>query len=165
MKLALMIIDMQKAYYEGQSKISMDAAVEYINAAVEMFRESKLPIIWVQDKSDAEPGQPGFDLIDSLQPKNEEYKVQKLYGNSFNKTDCLDIVKKENVDTLLITGYCAEYCVLSTYRGALDHDLTPILFRGALASGKEENIGFVESVSSIMSYSVLKKILESYKSK
>ena len=155
-----MIIDMQKAYYEGHSKLSMDAAVEYINAAVEIFRESKLPIIWVQDKSDAEPGQKGFDLIDSLQPMKEEYKVEKMYGNSFSKTNSLDIINKEKVDTVLITGYCAEYCVLSTYRGALDLDLTPILFRGALASGKEENIKFVENISDIMSYSVLKKVLE-----
>jgi nicotinamidase-related amidase len=27
------------------------------------------------------------------------------------------------VDTLIFTGFCAEYCVLATYRGAEDLDL------------------------------------------
>jgi hypothetical protein len=49
--------------------------------------------------------------------------------------------------------------VLSTYRGAQDLDLTPIILRGSLASGSLENIKFVESISDIISYGVLKKVL------
>lgn len=64
------------------------------------------------------------------------------------------------VDTVIITGFCAEACVLSTYRGAQDLDLTPIILRGSLASDNLENIGFVESISDIISYRVLKKVLE-----
>jgi len=160
MRMALMIIDMQKAYYEGYSKISMDSAVEYINAAIEMFRDKKLPIIWVQDKDDVAPGEVGFDLIDQLKPQEEDYRITKEYGNSFNKTNCEKIIKEENIDTVIITGYCAEYCVLSTYRGALDLDIVPILFRGSIASGVKENITFVESISDIASYQVLKKLVE-----
>ena len=64
------------------------------------------------------------------------------------------------VDTVIITGFCAEYCVLATYRGAEDLDLTPVLLRGALASGSLENIAFVESVSDVISYGALKRVLE-----
>jgi hypothetical protein len=49
--------------------------------------------------------------------------------------------------------------VLSTYRGAQDLDLTPIVLRGSLASSVPENIKFVESVSDIVSYGSLRKIL------
>jgi nicotinamidase-related amidase len=63
------------------------------------------------------------------------------------------------VDTVIITGFCAEYCVLSTYRGAQDLDLTPIILRGSLASDNLEHIKFVESISDIISYGVLKKVL------
>jgi len=155
-----MIIDMQKAFYEGYSKISMDSAVEYINAAIEMFREHKLPIIWVQDKDEVVPGEVGFEIIDQLKPQEDEYRIIKEYGNSFNKTNCGEILKEEKIDTIIITGYCAEYCVLSTYRGALDLDIVPILFRGAIASGEKENIRFVESISDIASYQVLKKLIK-----
>jgi len=159
MRLALMIIDMQKAFYEGKSKDSMEAAVEYILAAVEMFRKKNLPIIWVQDKEDVVPGDAGFELIDQLIPQENDYRIIKEYGNSFNKTECLKIVRDERIDTLILSGYCAEYCVLSTYRGALDLDIAPIIFRGSIASGVQENIRFVESISDIASYGVLKKLV------
>lgn len=160
MKLALMVIDMQAAFYEGSSKTSMDSAVEYINAALDLFREKKLPILWVQDSDDFKPGEPGFEIITALNPEENEIRIVKNYGNTFNKTDCAEILKNLNVDTIILTGYCAEYCVLSSYRGAQDLDFVPIIFRGALASGKKENIDFVESISDVASYGVLKKLLE-----
>jgi hypothetical protein len=75
-------------------------------------------------------------------------KSTSMNGNSFNKTPPADQLRRLGVDTVIITGFCAEYCVLSTYRGAKDLDLTPILLRGSLASETPENIKFVESVSS-----------------
>lgn len=160
MRLALMIIDMQTAFYEGKTKESMDAAVKYIEAAVEMFRNKNLPIIWVQDKDEVVPGDAGFEIINQLKPQESDYRIIKEYGNSFNKTECSKIMKDERIDTLILTGYCAEYCVLSTYRGALDLDIVPIVFRGSIASGVRENIRFVESISDIVSYNVLKKMVE-----
>ena len=71
-----------------------------------------------------------------------------------------DDLRKLGVDTVIITGFCAEFCVLAAYRGAEDRDLTPILLRGALASATPENIRFVENISSIISYGALKKVLE-----
>ena len=65
----------------------------------------------------------------------------------------------EIVDTVIITGFCAEYCVLSTCRGAEDVDLTPILLRDALAGSTPENIGFVESIHDVISYGALERVL------
>lgn len=53
------------------------------------------------------------------------------------------------VDTVILSGYCVELCVLSTYRGAEDVDLNPILLRGSLASGDIENIRFVAKIHQI----------------
>jgi nicotinamidase-related amidase len=72
----------------------------------------------------------------------------------------LEELQKLGVDTVIISGYCAEYCILSTCRGAQDLDLTPILLRDALASGIPENIKFVESIDNVISYGALKKVLE-----
>jgi hypothetical protein len=49
--------------------------------------------------------------------------------------------------------------VLSTYRGALDHDFTPIILKGSLASGNPERIRFVEEISETISYGALKTLL------
>ena len=68
-------------------------------------------------------------------------------------------LQKQGVDTVIITGYCAEYCIFSTCVGARDLDLTPIIMRGGIASGVEKNIRFVESVNDIASYGALAKML------
>lgn len=163
MKMALMVIDLQKAYYRGESKASMDAACEYINAVLPMFRRKKLPILWIQhiDEEDGSaPGKEGFDFIDLLEPGKDEYRIHKKYGNSFNKTDCLEILRKNGVDTILITGYCAEHCVLSTFRGAEDVDIQPVILRNGIASGNAENLRFVEKISTIISFGILAKMME-----
>lgn len=163
MNLALMIIDLQKAFYNDENKHSMDSACEYINAILPLFRKANLPIFWVQHISEAGgvvPGAEGFELFDSLHPEDGEYRIHKKYGNTFNKTDCLDIINEKKVDTLIVTGFCAEYCVLSTYRGAKDHDLTPIILKGSLASNTPQNIKFVEEISDLITYGALKKIVE-----
>ncbi len=58
-----------------------------------------------------------------------------------------------------MTGFAAEYCLLSTYRGAQDLDLNPIVLRGSLASENLEHIQFVEKISDIISYGALKHML------
>jgi len=163
MNMALMVIDLQKAYYRGTPKDSMDAACVYVNAALGAFRKKGLPVVWVQhiDEEDGSvPGASGFDLLDALEPLDGEYRVEKRYGNAFTKTGCGEYLRGLGVDTVIMTGYCAEYCVLSTCRGAKDIDLTPILLRGSLASGVEEHIRLVERINDVVSYGALMKMLE-----
>ncbi len=163
MNLALMIIDLQKAFCDDDSRHPMAAACEYINAILPVFRQAKLPILWVQhvdEEGGVIPGAEGFEFIDQLKPQDGEYRIHKKYSNSFNKTNCLEILREKNVDTVVITGYCAEYCVLSTYRGAMDHDLTPIILRRAIASPNPRNVRFVEDISELITYGALKKMVE-----
>ncbi len=163
MKIALLVIDVQKAYFDADSTKSLESAVEYINAAIELFRAKALPVICVQHRDDENnhvPGVEGFDLPESLKILPSDLHIHKTYGNSFNKTPLLDELKKLDVDTVLITGFRAEGCVLSTYRGAMDVDLTPILLRDAIAGPIKKNNHFVESICSIISYWALVKMLE-----
>jgi nicotinamidase-related amidase len=163
-KPALLVIDVQKAFFEFSPATaqSLNDAIEYINAAIAMFREKHLPIICIQ-QVDAEenlvPGEDGFELPEALDILPSDLHVHKTYGNSFNKTPLADELRELGVDTVIITGFCAEYCVLSTVRGAEDLDLTPIVLRGSLASSTLKNIRFVENISDLISYGALKKVL------
>jgi len=163
MKPALLVIDVQKAFFNDPvTAQSLNNAIEYINAAIAMFRERHLPVICVQhmDKeSKLMPGEDGFDLPDQLNILDTDLHIHKIYGNSFNKTPLEDELRKLGVDTVIITGFCAEDCVLSTYRGAEDIDLRPIILRDSLASGSPENAKFVERISALISYTALKKVL------
>jgi len=164
MKPALLIIDLQKAWYRGDAADSMDAAARYANAALAAFRERDLPVAWVRhvDEEDgAVPGAPGFEFIDALErPAPGEPLVDKRYGNAFNKTGLGAYLAGEGVDTVVLAGFCAEYCVLSTCRGAEDLDLHPLLLRGALASRSDERIRFVEAVNETLSFGALERLLE-----
>jgi nicotinamidase-related amidase len=164
MKPALLVIDVQKQFFEfgPATAQSLNDAIEYINAAIENFREKHLPIICIQhmdEENELVPGKEGFELPESLNILPSDPHIHKTYGNSFNKTPLKEKLQELDVDTVIITGFCAEYCVLSTYRGAQDLDLTPIILRGSLASSIPENIRFVESISDIVSFGSLKKIL------
>lgn len=165
MKPALLVIDVQKEFFKSGpvTAQSLNSAIEYINAAIELFREKGLPVICIQDKdvdSNVVPGTEGFDLPDNLDIEDSDVRIVKTYSNAFTRTPLAKTLRAAGVDTVILTGYCAEYCVLSTCRGAKDHDLVPVLLRNALASGVPENIRFVESVNEIVSFWALKKFLE-----
>ncbi len=164
MKPALLVIDVQKAFFkiDPATAHSLDEAIGYINAAIAMFRKKNLPVICIQHVDHEEklvPGEEGFELPDSLKILPLDLHIQKTYGNAFNKTSLECELHEGGIDTVIITGFCAEYCVLSTCRGAEDLDLTAVILRGSLASSSLENIKFVESINDVISYGALKKIL------
>jgi len=164
-KPALLVIDVQKAFFDMSPATaqSLHDAIEYINAVIKLFRGRRLPVICVQQMEESEnlvPGEKGFDLPDELDILPSDLHIVKTYGNAFNKTALEAELRSRGVDTVIVSGFCAEYCVLSTYRGAQDCDVKPIILRGSLASSTPKNIRFVESISDVISYGALEKVLE-----
>jgi len=163
MNFALLIIDLQKASYHGYAKESMNSAARYINDVLPSFRKSNSPVLWVQHLGKEDgilPGTEGFELIDKLKAEPGDYYIHKEYENSFNKTECIQILKENKVDIVVVSGFCAEYCVISTYKGALDQDLFPVILKDGIASGRKGNKELVESISNVISPAVLKRFME-----
>jgi nicotinamidase-related amidase len=164
MKPALLVIDVQSEFFNLNQACSdsLKAAIEYINAAIVLFRKKNLPIVVIQHKSEEEgliPGKSGFDVPQSVKLEPQDMRIVKTYGNSFTKTGLAEKLRELGVDTVIVTGFCAEYCVLSTYRGAQDCDFTPIILRGSLASDNAEHIRFVEEITETISLGALKTLL------
>ena len=164
MKPALLVIDIQNEFFNLNQACSdsLKSAIEYINDAIDLFREKNLPIVVIQHKSEEKglvPGKSGFNVPESVKLKLQDMRIVKTYGNSFTKTGLAEKLRELGVDTIIVTGFCAEFCVLSTYRGAQDFDFTPILLKGSLASENAEHIRFVEEISEIISYGALKTLL------
>jgi nicotinamidase-related amidase len=164
MKSALLVIDVQKEFFNISPTCSdsLKSAVEYINATMAHFRKKSLPVFVIQHRSDKEglvPGKPGFDVPESLKVEPQDTRIVKTYGNSFVKTGLAEKLKEHGVDTVFLTGFCAEFCVLSTYRGAENLDLVPIIVKGSLASDNIEHIRFVEEISETISLGALKTLL------
>jgi nicotinamidase-related amidase len=164
MKPALLVIDLQKKFFkinEAHSE-SLKLAIEYINEAITIFRKKGFPIICIQHKDETEgliPGNGEFEVHESVKLAPQDLRIVKTYGNSFTKTKLTERLRQLGVDTLIITGFCAEECVLSTYVGAEDNDFTPIILRSAIASGNPNHIKFVEDISNIISIGALTKFL------
>lgn len=164
MKPALLVIDVQNEFFKINKACadSLDQAIPYINAAIGLFRKKNLPIIAIQHKSDEEnlvPGKLGFDMPESLKLEPQDLRVVKAYSNSFTKTGLAERLREFGVDTVVVTGFCAEYCVLSTYKGAEDYDFKPIILRGSIASDNAERIRFVEDIADTVTLGALKTLL------
>jgi nicotinamidase-related amidase len=164
MKAALLIIDVQKESIKTESITSQSIrkAIACINAAIILFRKNSLPIIGIQYINEEEhlvPGMDGFEITETVNILPSDIRIQKTHGNAFINTDLQRILKENNINTLILTGYSAEYCVLSTYRGARDLDLHPIILRNSIASENSENIKFVENICEIVSLVALQNLL------
>lgn len=162
MKTALVVIDLQKAWYNDTTKSSMDGACLAINMLKPLFRGKGLPVYYVQHENPSAgiiSGTQGFEFLEAIAPVDGEPIFVKRYGNAFNKTSFHEALLSDGVDTIILTGFRAENCVLSTYRGALDLDLTPIILRGAIAGPIQAHNQFVEAISETISIGALKKML------
>ena len=164
MKPALLVIDLQRKFFEidDAHSESLKLAIDYINEAIMIFRKKGFPIISIQHKNENEgliPGNEEFEVHESVKLEPHDLRIVKTYGNSFTKTKLTEKLGQLDVDTVVITGFCAEECVLSTYVGAEDNDFTPVILRSAIASGNTNHIKFVEEISNLISIGALTKLL------
>lgn len=164
MKPALLVIDLQKKFFNlSQTCLdSLKSAIEYINETIVLFREKDFPVIIIQHKNEREglvEGKEDFEIHESVKLDQQGLRIVKTYGNAFTKTMLAEKLRDFGVDTVIITGFCAEECVLSTYIGADDNDFTPIILRSAIASDNPDHVKFVEEISNLVSIGALKKLL------
>lgn len=164
MKPALLVIDLQKKFFNLNKPCSdsLKSAIEYINETILLFRNKGFPVIVIQHKDESEElveGNDDFEVHGSVKLYPQDLRIVKTYGNAFTKTMLAEKLRDFGVDTVIITGFCAEECVLSTYVGADDNDFTPIILRSAIASDNPDHAKFVEEISNLISIGALKNML------
>ena len=164
MKPALLVIDLQKKFFNLNQTCSdsLKSAIEYINETILLFRNKGFPVIVIQHKDESEglvPGNEHFEVHESVKLNQQDLRIVKTYGNAFTKTMLAEKLRDFGINTVIITGFCAEECVLSTYIGAEDNDFTPIILRSAIASDNPDHVKFVEEISNLVSIGALKKLL------
>lgn len=159
-KTAFLIVDMQKNCKEATPcKVAFEKAVEYINEISQHFRTKKLPVVIIQDTEDGGPETDGFACVDELIVSEKDYKVMKQFCNSFWQTELEDILKKEGVDSVIISGFAAEYCVLFTYNGAVERGYHTFLLQNGIAGFSEEEIRGIQQLRQVISYDAIEYFL------
>ena len=116
-RTALMVIDVQNDVVTGAHE--RDAVVANIRALVDKARQQQVPVVWVQHSGEGmEPDSDGWQMVPELSRLESEALVHKKFGDSFEDTDLEDVLARERVGRLVVTGAQTDACIRSTIHGA-----------------------------------------------
>ncbi|MCL1980026.1 MAG: cysteine hydrolase [Proteobacteria bacterium] len=142
MSIALLLIDIQNDYFPGGT-MEVPGATEAATKAATLlaaFRDRSLPIIHIQHLA-ARPGAtfflpntPGAEIHPSVRPLENEPVFQKHFPSSFNQTELLDYLQRENISQLLIAGMMTQMCIDTTVRAAVDFGFSCLVAHDACAA-------------------------------
>ena len=142
MKTALLIIDIQKDYFEGGKYPLVNPLDAAKNAymLLQCFREHDGHHVHIQHISQ-EPdaaffikGDSGSDIHDSVAHFEGEPIVYKHHPNSFRETNLLEMLKGWGIERIVITGMMTHMCVDATARAAADFGFEVIVAADACAT-------------------------------
>ncbi|MCU0861049.1 MAG: cysteine hydrolase [Methanomassiliicoccales archaeon] len=163
MKPALLVIDVQNAWLDSSRGLmaSVEERAEEMNEAIDLFRSKGLPIIVVYhtDEEGPAPGSQAFAFHPSIKVREEDATVVKNYPNAFNRTRLEAMLRERDCDTVMLVGLSASGCVLATYLGALDRDLSPYLVKDAVAGPREDLVRFAEEICDTLSLRAIAQFL------
>ena len=132
-RTALIVVDMQNDFVkEGGSLLVPDAkaTIPNIQSLLNVARESGMKVVFTQDThTDGDPeweiwpehtreGSWGWQIVDELQPREDELVIRKVRYDAFYGTHLDHFLRLWNVDTLVICGTVANICVHYTAASA-----------------------------------------------
>lgn len=132
-KTALIVVDMQNDFVkEGGSLLVPDAegTIPAIRKLLNMVRKNSMKVVFTQDThTDGDPewdiwpehvreGSWGWQIVDELQPRDDELVIRKVRYDAFYGTHLDHFLRLWGVDTLLICGTVANICVHYTAASA-----------------------------------------------
>ncbi len=123
MKKALLVIDVQMEYFTGKMKVTYPMeSLPNIKRVMEFAKQKGMKIVVVQhtnlEKSTFVKGTEGWELHDAIKERAFDYLVEKTRPSSFCGTNLEEILKKDNIEGVVIVGYMTQMCCDSTAREA-----------------------------------------------
>jgi nicotinamidase-related amidase len=143
-KLALVIVDAQKKFIAKGKDTTLESVRAHTPTmlkAIDMFRDAGRPVIWILFEGDTLMEgitEDTMALLDGFEIKESDHVVIKYHMNSFNNTNLSDIIHHNGCDAAVFTGMFAQYCVMATYWGAFDRDVSPYMLKDGLISSDEK---------------------------
>lgn len=126
MKRALVVIDVQKEYFDGALPITgREDSLGKICAVMDAAGKAGIPRIVVQhtmpgpDLPIFQRGTPAWDLHPEIARRGSELKIEKNLPGSFTNTGLEDWLRSQGVDTVVIAGYMTHMCCDTTARQAV----------------------------------------------
>ena len=157
MRKALLLIDLQNDYFPG-GKMTLDGANEAVQNAMlllDRFRKEFWPVFHIRHvamKPDATfflPGTAGARIHPNVGPVTGENVITKNYPNAFRDTALLNLLKKIDIQELVICGMMTHMCIDATTRAAKDLGYNCTVIADACATKPLEINGLVISSKNV----------------
>ena len=120
----LLIIDVQQGLFT-EPRYRQELVLANINRAAAHVRQNHGRVIYIQHDdlpgSELEPGTPGWQLHQTLQPARGDSQVRKEGCDSFLDTELAFLLAEQPVDRLILCGCATDFCVDTTVRSAASH--------------------------------------------
>ncbi|MDR3595741.1 cysteine hydrolase family protein [Clostridium sp.] len=123
MKKALLVIDVQNEYFTGKLKVTYpNNSLDNILKVMDYAKENDMLIIIVQHASingnTFIKNSNEWEIHPKILEKSYDYIIEKNKPSSFYGTNLEEILKKENIDEVVISGYMTQMCCDTTAREA-----------------------------------------------
>jgi nicotinamidase-related amidase len=122
MKAALLIIDVQRGFFEADpAPADAEAVIGRINQLAARARSRGAPVFILQHEAE-DPvlvhGSPAWELDGRLRVMPQDIRVRKTTPDSFLRTPLHDLLSQRGVDEVVLCGYASEFCIDTTARRA-----------------------------------------------
>lgn len=125
MKRALLVIDVQREYFDGAFPVRHP--IDHLQAILEVMdsaRRVRLPTVVVRHHQ-PDPDSPVFrkgsemwQLHEEVDSRPHDLLIDKQLPGSFTNTPLEEFLKQQDVDTVCIAGYMTQVCCDTTARQA-----------------------------------------------
>jgi nicotinamidase-related amidase len=163
-RTALIVVDMQRVFCERGEALyvpSTGAIIPNIKALLSAFHESDMQVVYLRhivrgDGSDTgrmldlypnvnetlARGLPGVEIIEDLAPTPDDVIVDKLFYSGFHNTDLDTILRRRDVDTIVVCGTVTNVCCETTVRDGAHREYKVIVISDANAAMPYPDLGF-----------------------
>lgn len=162
MRMCLLIIDMQSVHLQEDpiEKKIIDKACMYINYVSDLLRSKDHLVLHIQDiEGIQKTTKEMYEIIPEIQIENTDLKLTKVHSNAFWKTELEQILRNQNVELVIISGFAAEHCVLFTYNGANERGFKPVILQNGILSTKSDVITSTYRDRNLISYPVIQYLI------
>ncbi|HUX21480.1 MAG TPA: isochorismatase family cysteine hydrolase [Spirochaetia bacterium] len=157
MKLALVVIDMQKCFLsEYPDSRPIKECCMYINHVSRILRKAGHVIIHVKDMEEADQlSAEELDFTNDIEIDPSDLLVEKKQSNAFWNTELDHLIQEKGVELLILCGQAAEHCVVFTYNGARERGHRVVVLQNAVISQKPGRAAALLEDRNSISYPVI----------
>lgn len=163
-KTALIVVDMNNNFLQKGSVLEIPLgrkAIPPLKNLIKVCRNLKIPVVYVTEcfkrdgsdvglvrflfdadyppKGDVErDGTRGVEIYGEIKPKKNDALIKKNRWSAFHKTNLEPILRKMEVDTLIIAGLVTDCCVLATAFDAFQRDFKAVVLSDCTAARNEK---------------------------